>query len=55
MDPIEQRNDQQPTTDRYEQPKLVDYGTLLDLTRVGGTVAPSDVPHGHQPTAYPLS
>ena len=39
----------------YEQPKVVDYGTLVELTEAAGTVVPSDVPHGHNPTAYPFS
>ena len=39
----------------YEQPKVVDYGTLLELTEANGTVNPSDVPHGHPNTAFPLS
>ena len=46
---------EQPRTDKYEAPKLVDYGTLLDLTQVGGTVAPKDIPHGHPHSAFPVS
>jgi hypothetical protein len=51
MDPIEQQNEQ-PRTDKYEQPKLVDYGTLLDLTQVGGSLLNADVPHGHPNSAF---
>jgi len=56
MEPIKQ----QPTSGTteygvYEQPKVVDYGTLLDLTQVGGTVASADVPHGLPNSAFPLS
>jgi hypothetical protein len=39
----------------YEQPKVVDYGTLVELTAANGTVNPADVPHGHPNTAFPLS
>lgn len=39
----------------YERPEVVDYGTLAELTQAGGTVAPTDVPHGHPNSAYPLS
>ena len=39
----------------YEAPKVSDYGTLLELTRVGGSVAPKDIPHGHPNSAYPNS
>jgi hypothetical protein len=38
---------------KYEEPKVVDHGTLLDLTRVGGTVAQKDVPHGLPNSAFP--
>ena len=54
MDPIEPR-DEQPRTEKYEQPKLVDYGTLLELTQVGGSVAPKDIPMGHPDSAFPSS
>jgi hypothetical protein len=53
MDP--KQNDQQAETRAYEAPKVTDYGTLQELTESGGTVNPSDVPHGHPGTAYPLS
>jgi hypothetical protein len=39
---------------KYERPKVVDYGTLLQLTQAG-TVVNSDVPHGNNNTAYPPS
>jgi hypothetical protein len=54
MQPIEPHNEQ-PRTDKYEAPKLVDYGTLLDLTQVGGTTHPKDIPMGHPNSAYPGS
>jgi hypothetical protein len=54
MDPIKQ-NDQQFETRNYESPKVIDYGTLQELTESGGTVNPADVPHGHPGTAFPVS
>ncbi len=54
MDTIKQ-NDGQPQKGTYAQPKVVDYGTLLELTQAGGSVNPTDVPHGHPGTAFPLS
>lgn len=49
------QTDQQTETRTYEAPKVTDYGTLQELTEVGGTVAPTDVPHGHPNSAFPLS
>jgi hypothetical protein len=38
----------------YEPPRVVDYGTLVDITRAGN--APNaDVPHGNNNTAFPVS
>jgi hypothetical protein len=53
MESIEHTTETKRT--EYEQPKVVDYGTLLELTEANGTVNPSDVPHGHPNTAFPLS
>ena len=54
MDSTEQPNE--PTKSvQYEQPKVVDYGTLLELTQSGGSVSPTDVPHGLPNSAFPLS
>jgi hypothetical protein len=53
MDP--KQNDQQTETRTYESPKVTDYGTLQELTESGGSVNPSDVPHGHPGTAFPVS
>jgi len=39
---------------KYERPKIVDYGSLVDLT-LSGNVANADVPHGNSNTAYPPS
>jgi hypothetical protein len=39
---------------KYEKPKIVDYGSLLELTKAGNVVN-SDVPHGNANTAYPPS
>lgn len=39
---------------KYERPKIVDYGTLLELTQAG-SVSNSDVPSGNANTAYPPS
>jgi hypothetical protein len=36
---------------RYEQPKITDYGTLLELTQ-SGNVEHSDVPMGSPNTAF---
>lgn len=54
MDPIK-RSDEQREIRSYEAPKVTDYGTLKELTEVGGSVLPKDVPHGHPGSAYPLS
>lgn len=37
----------------YETPEVVDYGTLLELTSLNGTVHPADVHGGKPGTAYP--
>jgi hypothetical protein len=39
---------------KYERPKIVDYGTLLELTQQG-SVMNADVPSGSPNTAYPPS
>jgi hypothetical protein len=39
---------------KYERPKIVDYGSLVELT-LAGNVTNSDVPHGNSNTAYPPS
>jgi hypothetical protein len=49
------QHDQQTEPRAYEAPKVTDYGTLRELTELGGTVYPTDVPHGHVNNAYPLS
>lgn len=49
------QNDEQTEARTYEAPKVTDYGTLQELTEVGGSVAPTDVPRGHPNSAYPLS
>lgn len=36
----------------YEPPRLIDYGTLVDLTRAGH-MPNTDVPHGVNNTAFP--
>jgi hypothetical protein len=54
MDPMKQ-NDQQAETRNYEAPKVTDYGTLQELTEIGGSLANADVPHGHQNSAFPAS
>ena len=54
MDPIK-RNDAQAEIKAYEAPKVTDYGTLQELTEVGGSVNPRDVPLGHPGSAFPLS
>lgn len=43
----------QETDARYEQPKLSDYGTLVDLTAAAGNLLHSDLPFGQPNTAYP--
>jgi hypothetical protein len=53
MDP--KQTDKQTETLTYEAPKVTDYGTLQELTESGGSVNPTDVPHGHPGTAFPLS
>ena len=35
----------------YEQPKIVDYGPLRELTKAGG-LPNTDVPHGANGTAF---
>ena len=47
-----------PTGDErvpYEAPKVSDYGTLLELTEVGGHTAGKDIPKGKHNSAYPNS
>jgi hypothetical protein len=44
---------QEETVARYEQPKLSDYGTLVDLTAAAGHLLNSDIPFGQSNTAYP--
>ena len=39
---------------KYERPKIVDYGSLLQLT-LTGSVPNADVPHGNNDTAFPPS
>lgn len=39
---------------KYERPKIVDYGTLLELTQ-SGNVTNADVPHGNANSAWPPS
>jgi hypothetical protein len=36
---------------KYEKPKIVDYGSLLELT-AQGTAPNADVPHGGAVSAY---
>lgn len=38
---------------QYERPKIVDYGTLQQLT-LGGTLTNADTPAGISNTAYPV-
>ncbi len=47
-------HDERSAIVKYERPKIVDYGTLLELTQAGN-VANSDVPAGNSNTAYPPS
>jgi hypothetical protein len=54
MDPIKQNNEQAETRE-YEAPKVTDYGTLQELTEVGGSLANADVPLGHINSAFPAS
>ena len=54
MDPITPNNEQTETRD-YEAPKVTDYGTLQELTEVGGSLANADVPHGHINSGFPAS
>ena len=54
MDPIK-RNDEQAEGRTYEAPEVTDYGTLQELTEVGGSLANADVPHGHINSAFPAS
>jgi hypothetical protein len=44
----DQVKDQEP---EYEPPIVVDYGTLVDITRAG-TLVNADVPNGNSPTAF---
>jgi hypothetical protein len=55
MDSSKHERSEQAQPAVYEQPRIVDYGTLLELTQANGTVFPSDVPKGHPNTAFPLS
>lgn len=43
---------EQPKVSEYEQPKVIDYGTLLELTAVGGRLPNSDVPMGQPNSAF---
>ena len=52
---MDTKQNEQTETRTYEAPKVTDYGTLQELTEVGGSVAPLDVPKGHPNSAYPLS
>jgi hypothetical protein len=36
---------------KYERPKIVDYGSLVQLT-LAGNAPNADVPHGNDGTAY---
>jgi len=54
MDPIK-RDDRPDEKLTYERPEVTDYGTLEQLTESGGSVNPTDVPHGHPQSAFPLS
>lgn len=42
----------QDTGTRYEQPKITDYGTLVELTQAGN-LQHSDVPFGAPNTSFP--
>jgi hypothetical protein len=55
MERITNETTEQVQADSYEQPKVTDYGTLLELTQVNGTVTPTDVPMGQPNSAFPLS
>lgn len=54
MDPIK-RDDRAAEKLAYERPEVTDYGTLQELTEQGGTVNPTDIPHGRAGNAFPLS
>lgn len=54
MNPID-RDDRTVEKLTYERPEVTDYGTLQELTESGGSVNPTDVPHGHPGSAFPLS
>ena len=54
MDPLKQNNEQAETRE-YETPMVTDYGTLQELTEVGGSLANADIPHGHINSAFPAS
>jgi hypothetical protein len=55
MERITNETNEQVQADGYEQPKVTDYGTLLELTQVNGTVLPKDIPTGEPGSAFPLS
>lgn len=38
----------------YERPSVVDYGTLIDITRAGDQPN-ADIPNGNNNTAFPVS
>jgi hypothetical protein len=53
---MDRKQTEQETEKRtYEAPKVTDYGTLQELTESGGSVTPTDVPHGLPNSAFPLS
>jgi hypothetical protein len=53
MDP--KQNNKQTETQTYEAPRVTDYGTLRELTEIGGSLANADVPHGHINSSFPAS
>lgn len=55
MDSSKQTKNETDEQIRYGKPAVTDYGTLVDITAVGGSVNPSDVPHGLPGSAFPLS
>ncbi|HWE13258.1 MAG TPA: hypothetical protein VG365_07095 [Solirubrobacteraceae bacterium] len=51
MDTMKNTTPQEEKGAHYEQPKITDYGTLLELTQAG-TLQHSDVPMGAPNTSF---
>jgi hypothetical protein len=50
----DEKTHEQVPVPEYEPPKVVDYGTLVDITRAS-TLANADTPAGTPNTAFPLA